>query len=102
MSICNIGCEFQEAGAGKLDCSDSDGNGIYGESECKTAAETLGFGITGSFTESTGYYPKGCYVYTYNNGDEKVFLNEHSTGLTNDMSPNLDKSTPICIITGNF
>merc|ERR1712179_497253 len=67
--------------------------------ECKTAAETLGFGIGG--TESTGSYPKGCYVYTYDSGDEKVWYNEHSTGLTNDLSPNLDKSMPICIITGS-
>ena len=92
MSICNIECEFQKAGEGKLDCSESDGEVIYGESECRVAAKALGYSSV--IKESNDNYPKGCYAYS----DGKAYVN-NGVGGTDASRMRFNR---ICLITGNF
>ena len=80
---------FQEAGKGKLDCSELNGESISGESECKSAAVKLEKEF--SMTETDPSYPKGCYVFD----DEVVYWNQDRVGATDQ------RSSPICKVGGN-
>jgi len=94
-------CEFQVPGAGEFDCSGSEGEGIFVESVCKSAAEALGYHWKG--VERWGAnWPKGCYVYG-NGANEyggewsgiNVYFSEHETGAANSLT------SPICKVTGS-
>ena len=80
---------FQEAGYGKFDCSELNGDSISGESECRSAAVELdGKNFKGAETDSS--YPKGCYVYD----KDDVYWNEDPVGSAEEYS------SPICKVEG--
>ena len=73
MNICRfLGPIFQEAGKGKFDCSELDGEGIFGELECENAAVKLDKKLVKN--ETSDIYPKGCYVYRIRVGTLAVAL----------------------------
>ena len=80
---------FQEAGKGKSDCSELNGESIFVESECKSAAVKLEKKF--SMTETDPRYPKGCYVFD----DEVVYWNQDRVGATDQ------RSSPICKVGGS-
>lgn len=75
---------------GKLDCSESDGEDISGETECKSAAVKLGFHISEP-VQTGSYFPKGCSKYWTG----YVYWNEHRSGRANSYF------SPICKVEGN-
>ena len=90
MNICRfLGPIFQEAGKGKFDCSELDGEGIFRELECENVAVKLDKKFEKN--ETSDKYPKGCYVY--NDGD--VYWNKHSVGAAET------DSSPICKVGGS-
>ena len=81
---------FYEAGLGKLDCSESNGEGISRELECKTAALKLKLVYKGKGDKLT--IPKGCSVW---NNQHVYWKTGFTIGATDPLS------SPICKIRGN-
>lgn len=81
---------FYEAGQGKSDCSESNGEGISRELECKAAAVKLRLIYKGEGDKPTT--PKGCSVW---NNKHVFWKTGFILGATDPLS------SPICKIRGN-
>jgi len=97
-------CYYEAASRGAEKCPETSSmtGGIFSESVCKRAGQSVRFSESYSSTpvkENNANHPKGCFVYqgVYQSGVSYIDLmfNEHSDGSADS------NSTPLCVITGS-
>ena len=96
----SVSGSFQMAGLGKLNCSESNGESISGQSECETAANKLGIVFAGA--RDSPEYPNGCFKQMVDEGNpslsEYMFWNALTGGAVGAAQSD---ASPICKVGGN-